>query len=67
MKVLMNLNLALSLGASLTNAAVIDKRSSNSFAGTSNYYLHALSAEDQSSYISTLKAFGTKVVRLWGR
>jgi len=61
-----NLSLLLGLAASCASASVIEKRSSNSWAGTNNYYVHGLSASDQASYISTLKSYGTKVVRLWG-
>lgn len=50
----------------LAASSVIEKRNSNSFAGTSNYYLHALHPDEQASYISALKDYGTKVVRLWG-
>jgi hypothetical protein len=41
--------------------------SGNSFAGTSNYYLHGLSAADQKTYISNLQSSGAKVVRLWSK
>ena len=39
---------------------------SNSWAGSNNYYLHALQPEEQAAYINGLKGFGAKVVRLWG-
>ena len=39
---------------------------SNSFGGSSLFYLHALSAEDQETYIKTLSGYGAKVLRLWG-
>lgn len=39
---------------------------SNSWAGSNSYYLHALSDADQTSYIDDLQAAGAKVVRLWG-
>ena len=47
-------------------AAVIETRSSHSFAGSNSYFLHAISADYQSQYIEALAANGAKVVRLWG-
>lgn len=38
---------------------------SNSFAGSSLYFLPGLSASDQASYINTLAGYGAKVVRIW--
>ncbi|RFU73379.1 glycoside hydrolase family 5 [Trichoderma arundinaceum] len=38
---------------------------SNSFAGSSLYFLHGLSASDQAYYINTLASYGAKVVRIW--
>ena len=46
-------------------AAVVEKRSSHSFAGSNSYFLHAISADYQSQYIEALAAKGAKVVRLW--
>jgi hypothetical protein len=51
----------------LASASVIEKRNSNSFAGTSNFYVHALHPDEQASYISALQGFETKVIRLWGK
>jgi mannan endo-1,4-beta-mannosidase len=66
MKSSQSLVAGLVLSALSASASVIEKRNSNSFAGTSNYYLHALHPDEQASYISALQGFGTKVVRLWG-
>ncbi|KAL7945039.1 glycoside hydrolase family 5 protein [Trichoderma barbatum] len=38
---------------------------SNSFAGSSLYFLPGLSAFDQAYYINTLAGYGAKVVRIW--
>ena len=40
---------------------------SKSFAGSNNYYLHAMLPEEQADYISSLRSDGAKVVRLWGK
>ncbi|CAG8955814.1 hypothetical protein HYFRA_00011683 [Hymenoscyphus fraxineus] len=61
----LSLSLVLGLGGLCLNASVIERRGSTSWAGTNNYYIHGLSAEEQTSYINALKGFGTKVVRLW--
>ncbi|TVY86209.1 Mannan endo-1,4-beta-mannosidase [Lachnellula willkommii] len=62
----LSLSLIVGLGASCLSASAIEKRnSSNSWAGSDNYYLHALSSDDQATYINALKGFGAKVVRLW--
>jgi mannan endo-1,4-beta-mannosidase len=58
---------SLVLTATLAAASVIEKRNSNSWAGSNNYYLHALHPEEQATYISDLQSYGTKVVRLWGK
>ncbi|TVY27169.1 putative mannan endo-1,4-beta-mannosidase F [Lachnellula hyalina] len=59
-------SLVVGLGASCLSASAIEKRnSSKSWAGSNNYYLHALHPEEQTTYIDALKGFGTKVVRLW--
>ncbi|KAL2066655.1 hypothetical protein VTL71DRAFT_2727 [Oculimacula yallundae] len=55
----------LGLTASFASASTIEKRNSKSWAGSNNYYLHALHPEEQAAYIKSLKGFGTKVVRLW--
>lgn len=51
----------------VANASAIARRSSKSWAGANNYYLHALHPAEQAIYISALKSYGTKVVRLWGK
>ncbi|TVY20786.1 Mannan endo-1,4-beta-mannosidase 1 [Lachnellula arida] len=62
----LSLSLIVGLGASCLSASAIEKRnSSNSWAGSDNYYLHALGSDDQTTYINALKGFGAKVVRLW--
>ncbi|TAQ89287.1 hypothetical protein B7494_g2360 [Chlorociboria aeruginascens] len=38
---------------------------SNSFGGSSLYFLHGLSSSDQDYYINTLSGYGAKVIRLW--
>lgn len=49
------------------SSSTIEKRNSKSWAGSNNYFLHALHPEEQASYINSLKGFGAKVVRLWGK
>ncbi|CAG8983367.1 hypothetical protein HYALB_00000534 [Hymenoscyphus albidus] len=61
----LSLSLVLGLGGLCLNASVIERRGSTSWAGTNNYYIHGLSAEEQTSYINALKGFETKVIRLW--
>jgi mannan endo-1,4-beta-mannosidase len=39
---------------------------STSFAGSNEYFLHALPTSEQKTYIETLAEWGGKVVRLWG-
>ena len=63
----LSLSLVVGLGASCLSASAIEKRNSKSWAGSNNYYLHALHPEEQTTYINALKGFGTKVVRLWGK
>lgn len=36
-----------------------------SFAGSNLYFLHGLSDSDQDAYLSKLKSFGVKVIRVW--
>ncbi|KAG9192100.1 mannan endo-1,4-beta-mannosidase [Alternaria panax] len=36
-----------------------------SFGGSNEYFLHALSASEQKTYIETLAGWGAKVIRLW--
>jgi mannan endo-1,4-beta-mannosidase len=45
---------------------VLPERSSPSFAGSDNYFLHGVSSSEQARYISTLNTWGAKVLRLWG-
>jgi mannan endo-1,4-beta-mannosidase len=42
------------------------RQTSTSFAGSNEYFLHALSASEQKTYIETLAGWGAKVIRLWG-
>lgn len=42
-----------------------ERAASKSFAGTNNYFLHALPLDDQKAYIETLSSWGVKVIRLW--
>ncbi|KAG4440554.1 hypothetical protein IFR05_003970 [Cadophora sp. M221] len=65
MKSTLSLVSLLGLTASFANAFVVENRNSKSWAGSNNYYLHALHPEEQASYINSLKSYGTKVVRLW--
>ncbi|CAN9123364.1 unnamed protein product [Alternaria alternata] len=41
------------------------RQTSTSFAGSNEYFLHALSASEQKTYIETLAGWGAKVIRLW--
>lgn len=44
----------------------LDRRAtSKSWAGTSNYFIQGLSAEDQQAYLKQLSAAGVKAIRLW--
>jgi hypothetical protein len=52
------------LGAS---ASPLATRKSNSWAGTSLYYLHGLADSEQDAYLSALASDGAKVVRIWGK
>ncbi|KAL9623331.1 MAG: hypothetical protein Q9160_002438 [Pyrenula sp. 1 TL-2023] len=45
--------------------AVAAAASANSWAGSSLYFVHALSESDQNDYINTLAGFGAKVLRIW--
>jgi hypothetical protein len=47
-------------------SAILSERTSYSFAGSNNYYLHTLLPEEQVAYIGALQADGAKVARLWG-
>jgi hypothetical protein len=64
---LLSIATSLGLAASCANGSVVEKRNSNSWAGSNNYYLHALHPEEQATYINALKSYNTKVVRLWGK
>ncbi|MCJ1308691.1 hypothetical protein MMC25_002345 [Agyrium rufum] len=57
--------LPLATAATLISASPLVERSTPSFAGSSNYYLHGVSASTQQTYLSTLHGWGAKVVRLW--
>lgn len=48
---------------SLAFSALVE--GSNSFAGSSLYFLPGLSSADQAHYINTLAGYGAKVIRLW--
>src|SRR5271154_1860657 len=50
----------------LATQVVLPEGSSPSFAGSDNYFLHGVSSSEQARYISTLNAWGAKVLRLWG-
>ena len=59
---------SVSTGALLLLVALFGAASGSvSFAGSNNYYLHGLSAQDQTEYIQGLQSAGAKVVRLWGK
>ena len=47
-------------------ATFLQARTSNSFAGSNNFYLHGLLPQEQADYIQALQVDGAKVVRLWG-
>jgi hypothetical protein len=50
----------------LATQVALPERSSPSFAGSDNYFLHGVSSSEQARYISTLNTWGAKVLRLWG-
>lgn len=51
----------------ITQAGLVQRsNSSKSFAGSNEYFLHALPATEQRSYVETLAGWGVKVLRLWG-
>ena len=54
------------LVAAATTATTIQKRTSNSYGGTSNYFIQGLTSDQQDTYIGQLKNIGVKVVRVWG-
>lgn len=57
----------LGLSTPLVDGLVPTRRqSSSSFAGSNEYFLHALPVSEQKTYIETLAARGAKVLRLWG-
>ncbi|CAL5873313.1 uncharacterized protein PFLUO_LOCUS7584 [Penicillium psychrofluorescens] len=56
--------LLLDLGVSVQGIPKM-KRASSSFAGSNLYFLHGLSASDQSYYINQLANDGAKVIRIW--
>jgi mannan endo-1,4-beta-mannosidase len=65
MELLLLIALLLSIMSRLASA-ILSERISYSFAGSNNYYLHALLPAEQVAYIGALQADGAKVVRLWG-
>lgn len=65
MELLLLIALLLSIMSRLASA-ILSERTSYSFAGSNNYYLHALLPEEQVAYIRAIQADGAKVVRLWG-
>jgi len=60
------LGLALSVSASPTRESALESRAtSKSWQGTNLYFLQGLSDDRQDEYISQLKDFGIKVLRVW--
>ncbi|MCJ1307316.1 hypothetical protein MMC25_000962 [Agyrium rufum] len=49
----------------LTRAAVMRKRTSNSFGGANNWHIHAASNSTITSWVQQVDSLGAKVVRLW--
>ena len=64
---LLSTALIISLNLLSTNGEPLQKRASKSWGGGNSYYLHGLSASDQTYYINSMAADGAKVVRLWGK
>ncbi|KAJ6444550.1 LOW QUALITY PROTEIN: beta- -mannanase protein [Purpureocillium lavendulum] len=57
---------ALAIGKATASPLDLDRRAtSKSWAGTSNYFLQGLSADDQQAYLKKLASDGVKVIRLW--
>lgn len=48
------------------SSALSPRNGSSSFAGSNEYFLHALSEAEQKTYVETLAGWGVKVLRLWG-
>lgn len=44
----------------------ISRAVAKSFAGSNEYFLHALPEAEQKEYVKTLAGWGVKVLRLWG-
>lgn len=47
--------------------ALREERTTYAFAGSNNYYLHALTSQEQTAYIHELQKDGAKAVRLWSK
>ncbi|KAI4711717.1 hypothetical protein J4E89_003159 [Alternaria sp. Ai002NY15] len=66
MRSLMAITSLLGLSTTVVNGLVPTRRqASTSFAGSNEYFLHALSASEQKEYVETLAGWGAKVLRLW--
>jgi mannan endo-1,4-beta-mannosidase len=62
-------NAILFLGVATTVACSLEfmpRQDSRSFAGSNEYFLHALPVAQQKTYVETLAGWGVKVLRLWG-
>ncbi|KAF2657585.1 glycoside hydrolase family 5 protein [Lophiostoma macrostomum CBS 122681] len=57
--------LVIALALPGSQSAVLPRGSSKSWAGSNEYFLHALPASDQQTYVETLAGWGVKVLRLW--
>jgi len=68
----MRVNIAITVLLVSTATAVagsvvsMPRQDSSSFAGSNEYFLHALPAAEQKTYVETLAGWGVKVLRLWG-
>lgn len=68
MRSLVAITSLLGLSTTVVNGLVPTRRqASTSFAGSNEYFLHALSASEQKEYVETLAGWGAKVLRLWGK
>lgn len=66
MKLPSTLLVAVILGLATASPLDLGRRAtSKSWAGTSNYFIQGLSAEDQQAYLKQLAAAGIKTIRLW--
>lgn len=60
--------LFLGIAIAATNSFVLSPRNgSSSFAGSNEYFLHALPAAERKTYVETLAGWGVKVLRIWGK